>query len=420
MLRTATLLALLGALGHPFIKTPHMDCIGQEGARFSAVSHRLVAFPRLPHKKPKAALRLSAKRAEWEQLLQATNAEKPFGIVTIAGNGAEGVSGDGGPALQATFTSPTQVAVDRRGNLYIADYGNSRIRKIDGHGVITTFAGTGAAGFAGDGGLAIQAKINFPHALTVTANGTVYFTDTKNHRVRQITPTGIITTIAGNGQAGFAGDGGPALQASLNQPEGIAVDARGNLFIAEFNNHIVRKISPEGKITTVAGIGKAGSSNDGGPAINAALNITPAVAVDAAGNLYVCDRENHRVRKVDRRGLITTVAGNGVEAATANIGDGGSATAASLNRPVGLALDRAGNLYIAERNGHRVRKVTPAGIITTIAGTGVAGFNGDHADATNAMLHTPRRLTINQSGRTGDVLYIADTGNHRIRRVKLK
>lgn len=131
----------------------------------------------------------------------------------------------------------------------------------------------------------------------------------------------------------------------------------------------------------------------------------------------VCDRENHRVRKIDRRGIFTTVAGNGVEATTEKTGDGGSATAASLNRPVGLAVDRAGNLYIAERNGHRVRKVTPAGIITTIAGTGVAGFNGDHADATKAMLNTPRRLTINPAG---DVLYIADTGNHRIRRIALK
>ena len=349
-------------------------------------------------------------------VIPASNSEKPLGIATIAGTGAEGSSGDGGPALKATFSSPTQVAVDRHGNLYIAGYGNSRIRKIDRHGVITAFAGTGEAGFAGDGGPALQAKINFPHAITVTDNGTVYFTDTKNHRVRKITPDGIITTIAGNGQAGFSGDGGSALDASLNQPEGIAVDARGNLFIADFNNHAIRKITPAGIITTVAGNGKAGFSSDGGPASKASLNITPAVAVDLSGNLYLCDRENHRVRKVDRRGIITTVAGNGVEATSENIGDGGAAATAHLNRPVGLALDRAGNLYIAERNGHRVRKVTPAGIITTIAGTGVAGFNGDHADATKAMLHTPRRLTINP---TGDVLYIADTGNHRIRRIVL-
>lgn len=350
-------------------------------------------------------------------LWQATTAELPLTISTFAGNGTQGSSGDGGPAINATFSSPTQVAVDRRGDLYIADYGNSRIRKMDRLGVITAFAGTGEAGFAGDGGPALQAKINFPHAITVTDKGTVYFTDTKNHRVRKITPAGIITTIAGNGQAGFSGDGGPALNASLNQPEGIAVDARGNLFIAEFNNHIIRKITPAGIITTVAGNGKAGFSSDGSLASKASLNITPAVAVDSSGNLYLCDRENHRVRKVDRRGIITTVAGNGVEATTANIGDGGVATAASLNRPVGLALDRAGNLYIAERNGHRVRKVTPAGIITTIAGTGVAGFNGDHADATKAMLNTPRRLTINPAG---NVLYIADTGNHRIRRIVLR
>lgn len=225
-----------------------------------------------------------------------------------------------------------------------------------------------------------------------------------------------ISTIAGTGAEGSSGDGGPARNAALNQPEGIAVDQRGNIFIAEFNNHIIRKVTPTGIITTVAGNGTASFSSDGGPASKASLNITPAVALAASGNLYLCDRENHRVRKVDRRGILTTVAGNGVEATTEKIGDGGAATAARLNRPVGLALDRAGNLYLAERNGHRVRKVTPAGVITTIAGTGVAGFNGDNADATKAMLHTPRRLTINPAG---DVLYIADTGNHRIRRIVL-
>ena len=190
--------------------------------------------------------------------------------------------------------------------------------------------------------------------------------------IRKVTPQGVITTIAGNGQAGFSGDGDSALNASLSQPEGIAVDRRGNVFIAEFNNHRIRKVSPAGIIVTVAGNGTAGFSGDGGLASKASLNITPAVTVDSSGNLYICDRENHRVRKVDRRGIITTVAGNGIEATTENIGDGGVATAASLNRPVGLALDRAGNLYIAERNGHRVRKVTPVGVITTMASTALS------------------------------------------------
>lgn len=190
-------------------------------------------------------------------------AEKSLTISTVAGNGAEGVSGDGGPAINATLSRPTQVAADRRGNLYIADYGNSRIRKVDRDGKITVFAGTGEAGFAGDGGQAIQAKINFPHAITVADNGTLYFTDTKNHRVRKITPAGIITTVAGNGQAGYSGDGGPAIRASFNQPEGIAVDSRGNVFIADFNNHAIRKVSPAGTITTVAGNGKLGFSGDG-------------------------------------------------------------------------------------------------------------------------------------------------------------
>ncbi|MFN0083776.1 MAG: SMP-30/gluconolactonase/LRE family protein [Blastocatellia bacterium] len=274
----------------------------------------------------------------------------------------------------------------------------------------------GEAGFAGDGGQAIQAKINFPHAITMADNGMLYVTDTKNHRVRKITSAGIITTIAGNGEAGYSGDGRPAVRASLNQPEGIAVDARGNVFVGDFNNHAIRKISPEGTITTVAGNGKPGFNGDGGPAVKASLNITPAVAVDLSGNVYICDRDNHRIRKVDSRGIITTVAGNGSVASTGEIGDGGLATSASLNRPVGLAIDRAGNLYIAERDANRIRKVTPAGIITTIGGTGVAGFSGDGGDATKALLNMPRRLTINP---TGDVLYIADTGNHRIRRILL-
>jgi sugar lactone lactonase YvrE len=277
-------------------------------------------------------------------------------ITTVAGNGTPGFSGDGGPATNARLAYPTGVAVDAAGNLYIADRLNSRVRKVSTSGTITTVAGDGSAGFSGDGGPATNAQLAGPYGVAVDAAGNLYIADFQNSRVRKVSTSGTITTVAGDGSFGFSGDGGPATNAQLAGPNGVAVDAAGNLYIADINNHRVRKVSTSGTITTVAGNGTPGFSGDGGPATNARLRPPTGVAVDAAGNLYIADIFNQRVRKVSTSGTITTVAGTGIYGFS---GDGGPATNARLAYPSGVAVDAAGNLYIADQNNHRVRKVAP-------------------------------------------------------------
>ena len=276
-------------------------------------------------------------------------------INTVAGNGTAGFSGDGGPATSASLNNPLEVAVDAAGNLYIADRANNRIRKVDTSGTITTVAGTGTAGFSGDGGPAISASLNRPFGMAVDSAGNLFIADTSNQRVRKVDTTGTITTVAGNGTAAFSGDSGPATSASLNSPAGVAVDSAGNLFIVDTLNQRVRKVNTSGTITTVAGNGTGGFSGDGGPATSASLNSPNDVAVDSAGNLFIADISNHRVRKVDTTGTITTVAGNGTGGFS---GDGGPAASASLFGPNDVAVDSAGNLFIAEQINHRIRKVT--------------------------------------------------------------
>src|SRR6266480_2249440 len=273
-------------------------------------------------------------------------------INTVAGGGA----GDGGDATIANLNSPASVAVDSSGNLYIADLGNERIRKIAAAtGIITTVAGNGVLGFTGDGGAATKASLNSPASVALDASGNLYVADYANHRIRKVAAaTGIITTVAGNGINSFAGDGGAATNASLNYPASVALDASGNLYIADPNNNRIRKVAAAtGIITTVAGGGS--SLGDGGAATSASLYDPTALALDASGNLYVADQNNHRIRKVDAAtGIITTVAGNG---SPAFAGDGGAATSASLNYPDGVALDASGNLYIADQRNNRIRKV---------------------------------------------------------------
>lgn len=377
-------------------------------------------------------------------------------ISTVAGRGIGAFSGDGGPASAAFLNYPCGMAVDAAGSLYIAERFNQRIRKINPSGTISTVAGNGAAGYSGDGGPATSASLNHPVAVAVDPAGNLFIADANNYRIRKVTPAGTISTVAGNGTLGFSGDGGNAAGASIGRPDGVAVDLAGNLYLTAGSTHSIRKVNPAGIISSLAtgglavgflnypfGIAADATGNlfvgdsdnyrilrvtaagtvglvagnrafkfsgDGGPATSASLYHPTGVAVDLAGNIYHGDIENHRVRKVSPAGIISTVAGNGILGAS---GDGGPATRASLLCPCRAAVAGDGSLYIALRNAHRIRKVTLAGTITTVAGTGVAGFSGDGGPATSARLNLPERVAVDAGGN----LYIAESGNHRIRKV---
>jgi sugar lactone lactonase YvrE len=306
-------------------------------------------------------------------------------ISTVAGTGTPGYFGDGGAATSARLNAPTGVAGDPSGNLYIADWGNYRIRKVTPGGTISTVAGNGTLYF-GDGGPATSAQLDGPRGVTVDASGNLYIADNGNHRVRKVTPGGTISTVVGNGTAGYSGDGGPAASARLNLPAGLAVDSSGNLYTADEEDCRIRKVTLGGTISTVAGNGTTGYSGDGGPATSAQLSGLRGVAVDPAGNLYIADTYNNRIRKVAPGGTISTVAGNGTEGYA---GDGGPATSAQLSTPFGVAVDSGGNLYIADYGNHRIRRVTPGGTISTVAGTGSGGYSGDGGPATSARLFLP-------------------------------
>ncbi len=331
-------------------------------------------------------------------------------ITTFAGNGFATSGGDGGQAAAATLNTPADLAVDTTGNVYIADAFNHRIRRVAPDGVITTLAGTGEAGADGDGGPATDARLRTPLGVALSADGVLYIADTYNHRIRAVTADGIISTIAGTGEAGFSGDGGPATDAQLAYPTGIAIAPDGAVYIADTRNHRVRKLAADGAITTVAGAGAPGFSGDGGPATLARLNSPRGVAVSADGTLYIVDRENRRIRMVADDGRITTVAGNGSSGFN---GDRGDAVTASLRAPYGVAVDALGNVYIADSFNHRVRQVSPSGTIDTVAGGDLFGFSGDGWPAGQAALHYPLGVAVDIAGN----LYIADSFNHRVRKV---
>ncbi len=331
-------------------------------------------------------------------------------ISTVAGTGTAGFSGDKGPATAAQLNWPDNVAIDAFDNLYITDSENHRIRRVSVAGVIDTAAGNGEAGFSGDGGPAIAAQLNYPSGISVDAAGSLYISDAGNNRVRKVTVGGVISTVAGSGEAGFSGDGGPATTAQFDSPVHAVSNAGGEVYVADFNNRRVRKISLSGVISTVAGNGTSGFSGDGGPATSAQMKTPSGVATDSAGNVYIADTNNHRIRKVSAGGVISTIAGTGI-AGTA--GDGGQAKVAQLNSPLGVAVSAAGNIYIAEQGSNRIRMIATGGVISTVAGTGTAGFGGDGGQATLALLRAPSGVVVDSAGN----LYIADRGNNRIRKV---
>lgn len=342
-------------------------------------------------------------------------------ISTVAGTGIAGFSGDSGPAASAQLNLPYGLAADGAGNLYIADLGNSRIRRVAPDGTISTYAGGGSS--AGEGGLAATANLRTPRNVAVDAAGNLYLSEFEGHRVRKVTPDGRIATVAGTGVAGFRGDGGPAMSAQLAYPAGLAIDRAGSLYIADSQNQRIRWISPGGTIATVAGASPALGTvisvavdasgvlyaADGSGLRRCSPRTCPVIpgtqapgdlAMDSAGSLYLAD--GSQLRKMDVHGQITTIAGDAYQHA---IGDGGPAASAQLLQPAALALDTAGNLYIADSGTERVRQVSAAGIVQTVAGTGTAGGGAND-------LHSPMGLTLDSAGEA----VVADTGNHRIRK----
>jgi sugar lactone lactonase YvrE len=348
----------------------------------------------------------------------------------VAGNGILGFGGDGQPAITARLASPQGIALDKAGNLYMADNSLNRIRKVGAAtGLITTVAGSGPfdairglvplgsnGGFSGDGGPATQALFNGSQHVAADAAGNLYIGDLFNRRVRKVDTQGIITTVAGNGTQGFAGDGGPATAAELNNPQSVVLDAAGNLYIADPANGRVRKVDPNGILTTVAG-GGTGAVTDGAAATAVPLGRPRELAVDGAGNLFIADGGLNRIFKVSPGGKISIVAGTGTVGFS---GDGGKAPAAQLSGGfMGLAVVSAGNLFFADQNNHRIRKVSPDGMISTVAGSGPAGagipgsFAGDGGPATAARLWGPFGVAIDAAGN----LLLSDPGNFRIRKV---
>jgi sugar lactone lactonase YvrE len=333
-------------------------------------------------------------------------------ITTVAGNGTESFTGDGGPATGAGLAFPSSIAVDNSGNLYIADTENNRIRRVDGAGIISTVAGNGAIGFSGDGGPATSASLAFPLGIVLDEVGNLIIADSFNRRIRRIDKRGVITTIAGNGKNGFTGDGGPATAAGLDLPQGVTLDVSGNLLIADTENNRIRRVDgSSGIISTLAGNGTRGFGGDGGRAASASLNAPQGIAVDGVGNVLIADTENSRIRLVDRSGLIVTIAGNGTKGFN---GDGSPAATAGLSSPTGMVLSDSGSLFIADAGNNRIRKIdSSSGLITTIAGNGAPSSGGDGGPAVNAGLNQPRSVALDRAGN----LYIADTANHRIRRL---
>ena len=353
-----------------------------------------------------AAVPVAAARA-------AGTAAEPAMIATVAGTGVAGWSGDGGSAQAAEIDHPRGLALAPGGGYAFADAFAHVVRRVWPDGHITTVAGTGIAGFSGDGGPAAQAELDLPHGVAFARDGTLLIADTLNNRIRAVAADGTISTVAGTGTPGFAGDGGPAALAEISAPRGITALPGGGFVFPDSDNNRVREVSAEGTITTVAGSGTPGFDGDGGPATAAALDRPFAVVPAAGGGLLIADTGNDRIRRVAPDGTIATVAGDGVRGYG---GDGGPAVAAAISSPHNLAALVDGGVLVADEGNNRVRRVLPDGTITTIAGTGEAGFSGDDGPASAAALDQPKALAVLPNLRG---FLLADAANSRIRLVSV-
>lgn len=331
-------------------------------------------------------------------------------IRTAAGTGVAGYSGDGGRATSARLDQPFHCCFGTSGEMYVADTNNHSIRKVDRNGNITTVAGCGKKGYSGDGGPATAATLNEPYGVAVDKDGTLYIVDRLNAAIRRVDgKTGVITTLAGTGKPGYNGDGGPANLAQLREPNGLALDGRGGLLIADVADNRIRRVElGTGTIETICGTGRREFSGDGGIALGASLDGARAVDVDRDGNIYVCEREGNRIRMIDAAGIIRTIAGTGKAGYS---GDGGPAFQATFDGPKWVHVAPDNSIYVVDTENHCVRRIDrKTGLIATVAGSGVKGAEGDGGPATAAQMDRPHGCCVYRG-----MLYIADTNNHRIR-----
>ena len=335
---------------------------------------------------------------------------QPATITTLAGTGEAGYSGDGGPAADATLREPFMCAFDQAGNLFICEARNHCVRRIDAQtGAISTVAGTGEAGYSGDGGPAAIAQLHEPYSLTVDDNGDIYVVDRLNAAVRKIdAATGIISTVAGTGEPGYSGDGGPGAEAQMREPNDCFLDGQGNLLIADIQDQRIRRLNlTSGIIDTFAGNGEKERGGDGLPAQEASILGSRAVCMDSKGNTYIAEREGNGVRKVDAQGIMSTLAGTGERGYE---GDGGPALTATWGAPKAIRCDAQDNVIVVDTENHAIRKIDANGMVTTIAG-GRLGGDGDNGPATEAAMDRPHGCGIAADGS----IYVADSNNHRVR-----
>jgi gliding motility-associated-like protein len=333
---------------------------------------------------------------------------QPGYIYTCAGDGAKGFSGDGGPATNAQLNHPSDVFKDAHGNIYIADRGNNRIRKVDAQGIISTVVGNGIAGYSGDGGAALMASLNNPKRIVLDGAGKMYIADENNNVIRLVDTSGIISTIAGTGIAGFSGDGGAATLAQLDTPTGVAIDRSGNIYISDSGCNCIRKINAAGIISTYAGGGIVGFTEDGVPATSVSLCTMRYVAVDNHGTVYFTNQNCWHFLRISTDGLLYNVAGYQSPSFS---GDGGPADSANVEGPLGICPDNLGNIYLCPEVNARVRRVNALNYITTVAGTGVTGYSGDGGPAIEAKVNGINGIFADSLGN----VYFADVGNNVIR-----